>query len=149
MTRGMWSWSSARRVFRLPAWAAAVAVAFGVGAIVGPIAVSAQAGSPSQSGQAAGSSGGRFHLGHEPRHYFEEPDTADAVDTGLEAEGFARWVREAVDAEVDPDDVQRLMAAPDGAPPSDEQVEITVGRLLTLAGLPDVPWPTDDDEPAG
>lgn len=97
----------------------------------------------------ADASGGRFHLGHEPRHYFEEPDTADAVDTGLEAEGFARWVREAVDAEVDPDDVQRLMAAPDGAPPSDEQVEITVGRLLTLAGLPDVPWPTDDDEPAG
>jgi hypothetical protein len=51
-------------VFRLPAWAVAVAVAFGVGAVVGPIAVSAQSGSSSQSGQAAGSSGGRFHLDH-------------------------------------------------------------------------------------
>jgi phospholipase C len=64
VTRGMWSWSSARRVFRLPAWAAAVAVAFLVGAAVGPIAVSAQAGSPSRSGQAVGASGGRFHLDH-------------------------------------------------------------------------------------
>src|SRR5438105_5791924 len=34
-------WSSAKRVSRLPAWAAAVAVAFGLGAIVGPMAVSA------------------------------------------------------------------------------------------------------------
>jgi phosphatidylinositol-3-phosphatase len=41
MTRRVWSWSSARQVFRLPAWAAAVAVAFLVGVVVGPIAVSA------------------------------------------------------------------------------------------------------------
>jgi phospholipase C len=34
--------SSARRLFRLPAWAVAVAVAFGLGAIVGPMAVSAR-----------------------------------------------------------------------------------------------------------
>jgi len=34
-------WSSVKRVSRLPAWAAAVAVAFGLGAIVGPMAVSA------------------------------------------------------------------------------------------------------------
>jgi hypothetical protein len=94
-------------------------------------------------------SGGRFHLGHEPRHYFEEPETADAVDTGQEAAGFARWVRDAEAGDVDPDDVQRLMAAPDGAPPRDEQVEITVDRLLKLAGLPGIPWPADDDEPAG
>ena len=64
MTRRMWSWSSARRLFRLPAWAAAVAVAFVVGAVVGPIAVSAQPGSPSRAGQAVSSSGGRFHLDH-------------------------------------------------------------------------------------
>jgi phospholipase C len=64
VTRRMWSWSSARRVFRMPAWAAAVAVAFLVGAVVGPMAVSAQSGSPSRSGQAASSSGGRFHLDH-------------------------------------------------------------------------------------
>ena len=36
------SWSLARRVFRVPAWAAALAAAFVVGAVVGPIAVSAQ-----------------------------------------------------------------------------------------------------------
>ena len=64
MTRRMWSWSSVRRVFRLPGWAAAVAAAFALGAVVGPMAVSAQPGSPSHSGQAAGSSGGRFHLDH-------------------------------------------------------------------------------------
>jgi phospholipase C len=41
VTRRMWAWSSARRVFRLPAWAAAVAAAFVLGAVVGPMAVSA------------------------------------------------------------------------------------------------------------
>jgi hypothetical protein len=41
------------------------------------------------------------------------------------------------------------MASPDGAPPADEQVEITVDRLLDLATVPGVPWPTDEDEPAG
>jgi phospholipase C len=34
-------WSSVRRMSRLPAWAVAVAVAFGLGAVVGPMAVSA------------------------------------------------------------------------------------------------------------
>jgi phosphatidylinositol-3-phosphatase len=34
-------WSSAKRMSRLPAWAVAVAVAFGLGAVVGPMAVSA------------------------------------------------------------------------------------------------------------
>jgi phosphatidylinositol-3-phosphatase len=34
-------WSSARRMSRLPAWAVAVALAFGLGAVVGPMAVSA------------------------------------------------------------------------------------------------------------
>jgi len=41
MTRQMWSWLSARRLFRLPAWAAVVAVAFVVGAVVVPMAASA------------------------------------------------------------------------------------------------------------
>ena len=39
MTRQIWS--SAKRMSRLPAWAVAVAVAFGLGAAVGPMAVSA------------------------------------------------------------------------------------------------------------
>jgi phospholipase C len=41
MTRQMWSWLSARRLFRLPAWAGVVAVAFVVGAVVVPMAASA------------------------------------------------------------------------------------------------------------
>src|SRR6476646_8214558 len=41
MTRQMWSWASARRLFRLPAWAGVVAVAFAIGTVVGPMAVSA------------------------------------------------------------------------------------------------------------
>ena len=39
MTRQIWS--SVKRMSRLPAWAVAVAVAFGLGAVVGPMAVSA------------------------------------------------------------------------------------------------------------
>ena len=41
------------------------------------------------------------------------------------------------------------MASPDGAPPEDEAVEETVERLLVLAGLPRLEWPTDDDAPPG
>ncbi|SFE29255.1 hypothetical protein [Blastococcus tunisiensis] len=58
-------------------------------------------------------------------------------------------MREAVDGDVDPDDVRHLMASPSGAPPPDEIVEETVDRLMTLAGLPGPEWPTDDDMPAG
>jgi hypothetical protein len=97
----------------------------------------------------ADASGGRFFLGYEPRVYFEQPDADLPVDTGAEAEGFARWAREAVDRTVDPTEVRRLMAAPDGAPPDDEVVELTVDRLVALAGLPPVDWPTDEDAPAG
>ena len=97
----------------------------------------------------ADASGGRFFLGYEPRVYFEEPDAAAPVDTHAEAEGFARWVREAEGRDVDPADVVQLMASPDGAPPADDVVEQTVERLLTLAGLPLPHWPTDDDAPAG
>ncbi|TFV88699.1 hypothetical protein E4P40_09525 [Blastococcus sp. CT_GayMR20] len=97
----------------------------------------------------ADASGGRFFLGYEPRIYFDEPDGADPVDTRAEAEGFARWAREAQETDVDPAEVQELMAAADGAPPTDEVVEETVDKLLALAGLPALEWPTDDDAPAG
>ena len=98
----------------------------------------------------ADATGGRFYLGYEPRVYFEEPDAAPPVDTAEEAAGFARWVREAAEREVDPADVLPLMAGSGGgAPPEDEVVELTVDRLVTLAGLPPVDWPTDDDAPAG
>ena len=97
----------------------------------------------------ADASGGRFFLGYEPRVYFEEPDASPPVDTQAEAEGFARWLREAEGRDVDPADVRRLMASPDGAPPTDEVVEETLGRLRRLAGLPSPDWPTDDDAPPG
>jgi hypothetical protein len=99
--------------------------------------------------RAADASGGRFFLGYEPRIYFEEPDAGAPVDTAAEAEGFARWVRDAEGREVDPDEVQRLMASPAGAPPEDDVVEQTVERLCGLAGLPLPEWPTDDDAPPG
>jgi hypothetical protein len=99
--------------------------------------------------RAADASGGRFFLGYEPRVYFEEPDAAAPVDVRAESEGFARWLVQAEGREVDPVEVGRLMAAPDGAPPGDDVVEQTVERLLALAGLPPITWPTDSDAPAG
>jgi hypothetical protein len=99
--------------------------------------------------RAADASGGRLFLGYEPRFYFDEPGAATPVDTTTEAEGFAAWAREATGADVDPVDVRALLASPDGAPPTDETVEETVGKLVTLAGLPAPDWPTDDDMPAG
>lgn len=95
-------------------------------------------------------SGGRFFLGYEPRFYFEEPGSAAGVDTATEAAGFTAWAREASGAEVDPGEVEQLMASPEGAPPpADVTVVETVERLLALAGLPAPDWPTDADEPAG
>jgi hypothetical protein len=99
--------------------------------------------------RSADASGGRFFLGYEPRIYFDEPEAADPVDTAAEAEGFTRWITDAEGPDVDPGDVQRLLAAPDGTPPDDEVVELTVDRLLVLAGLPPLEWPTDDDAPPG
>lgn len=99
--------------------------------------------------RSADASGGRFHLGHEPRVYFEEPDAAAPVDAATEAEGFARWLRDAEGRDVDPDEVRQLMPSADGAPPERGSVTGTVERLLALAGLPLPDWPTDDDAPAG
>ncbi|TFV47134.1 hypothetical protein [Blastococcus sp. TF02A-35] len=97
----------------------------------------------------ADASGGRFFLRYEPRFYFDDPDAADPVDAPAEAEGFTRWAREATGAELDPDDVLRLMASPTGAPPQDEVVELTVERMNELAGLPPLEWPTDPHAYAG
>ena len=97
----------------------------------------------------ADASGGRFYLGYEPRVYFDEPDAGEPVDTAAEAEAFARWTREASGREIDPADVQGLMATSNGVPPEDEVVELTVDRLAELAGLPPLDWPTDADAYAG
>jgi phosphatidylinositol-3-phosphatase len=56
-------WSSAKRISRLPTWVVAVAVAFGLGAVVGPIAVSA--GTVSTSSSSSHSWGG-----HSFKHIF-------------------------------------------------------------------------------
>ena len=101
--------------------------------------------------RAADASGGRFFLGCEPRFYFEESDAAVPVDTLAESFGFARWVKDATGADVDPADVAQLMA-PTEAPPArdhDVVVEDAVAQLLTLARLPRLDWPTDDDAPPG
>ena len=101
--------------------------------------------------RATDASGGRFFLGCEPRFYFEESDAGEPVDTAAESEGFARWVEDATGAVIDAADVAQLMAPTEGAPVRDDDVAVedAVGRLLTLAGLPQVDWPTDDDAPAG
>ena len=101
--------------------------------------------------RAADASGGRFFLGYEPRFYFDDPGAGSPVDTAAESEGFATWARQATGTEVDPVEVQALLASPDGAPPPEEVavVEETVDRLLALAGLPALHWPADDDAPAG
>jgi hypothetical protein len=101
--------------------------------------------------RAADASGGRFFLGYEPRFYFDEPGAGSPVDVAAESEGFAGWARGATGADVDPADVQRLMASPDGTPPPEEvgSVEETVEGLLALVGLRAPDWGTDDDEPAG
>jgi hypothetical protein len=101
--------------------------------------------------RAADASGGRFFLGYEPRFYFGDPGAGSPVDTAAESDGFAAWAREATGRDVDPTEVRELLASPDGAPPSAEVavVEETVDRLLELAGLPPLDWPTDDDAPAG
>ena len=101
--------------------------------------------------RAADASGGRFFLGCEPRFYFEESDAGAPVDTVAESVGFARWVQEATGTEIDPAEVQELMAPTESAPVRDDEVvvEDAVGRLLTLAGLPRLDWPTDDDAPPG
>jgi hypothetical protein len=101
--------------------------------------------------RAADATGGRFFLGYEPRFYFDEPGAGFPVDVVAESAGFAEWARETTGTDVDPAEVQRLMASPDGTPPAEEVavVEETVERLLQLAGLPAPDWGTDDDEPAG
>jgi hypothetical protein len=98
--------------------------------------------------RAADASGGRFFLGYEPRFYFDEAGAGTPVDTAAESQGFAAWVRETTQTDVEPAEVEALMASPEGAPPTDDFVEETVQRLCARAGLPEPAWPTDEDEPA-
>jgi hypothetical protein len=99
--------------------------------------------------RAADASGGRFFLGYEPRFYFDEPGAGNPVDTAAEADGFVRWARETTGTNLEPAEVQQLLASPDGTPPTDETVQETTETLCRLAGLPLPDWPTDDDAPPG
>lgn len=67
MKRRIPSWSAARRLFRLPGWAAALAAAFALGAVVAPFAANARTMSSSSRGAppALGASQGNFdHMDH-------------------------------------------------------------------------------------
>lgn len=101
--------------------------------------------------RAADASGGRFFLGYEPRFYFDEPDAGHPVDTAAESQGFTAWVKDVTGTDVDPTAVAQFLApTQDGVAPADENVETTVERLLTLAGLPVPDLPVvDEDLPAG
>ena len=100
--------------------------------------------------RAADALGGRFYLGYEPRIYFEEPGAGDPGRHPRRGGGLRRAGRRRRRTPTStPTDVQRLLASPEGAPPADESVELTVEKLLELAGLPLPEWPADDDAPAG
>lgn len=99
----------------------------------------------------AGTATGRFFLGVEPRHYFEDDSASAPVNREAEAEGFSRWLREVHGRDVDSAAVLALMApdeeADDESDDEDEDasVEDTLDRLLDLIGLP-LPegMPSDD-----
>ena len=98
----------------------------------------------------ADASGGRFYLGWEPRIYFDEPDAATA---GRRRRGGRRLRPLGARRRRGRRRPGRRPAA-DGRPgrrppPPDVPVVTTVDRLVALAGLPPVDWPTDDDAPAG
>lgn len=80
---------------------------------------------------------GRFFLGCEPHEYFEDDDASAPVATVAEAAAFRQWLLEVTGVEVEAARIESLMASSD---PDDESadvfVEMTVQRLLALAGLP-------------
>jgi hypothetical protein len=90
--------------------------------------------------QPSGHSQGRFCLGLEPRHYFEDPTASQQVDVAEESKGFIAWAEAVLGARVSPDQVRTLMADPDGADPDNPFVEDTVIQLIAILGLP---LPTD------
>ena len=92
---------------------------------------------------------GRFYLGVEPRFYFDGRGSLPA-DRRAEALGFAAWVQQALGHELDPAQVERLMAPGDeDAEPEDDFVEETIEKLLLLAGLPLPPELAGDGEEPG
>jgi hypothetical protein len=86
---------------------------------------------------------GRFHLGFQPRDYFEDPEASEPVDLDAEARAMAAWAKEVAGTDVEPDRIRGLMAEDGVEDPDDTFVEDTVFRLVELIGLP-VPELPDD-----
>lgn len=84
----------------------------------------------------SGPSTGRFYLGVEPRHYFEDPSASEPVDAEAEMDGFVDWATSVVGAQVSVSDLKVLIADPEGSDPENPFVEDTVVQLIALLGLP-------------
>lgn len=80
--------------------------------------------------------GGLVFLGFQPRDYFDDPSASEDVDLDLEAEGLARWARQATGATVAAASIRPLLAEDGVEEPEDDFVEETVARLVSLLGLP-------------
>jgi hypothetical protein len=79
---------------------------------------------------------GRFHLGFQPRDYFEDPDASERYDLDAEATAFVTWARKVHGADVEVGHIRSLLAEDGEEEPDDAFVEETVVRLLKLLGLP-------------
>ena len=79
---------------------------------------------------------GRFHLGFQPRDYFEDPDASRPVDVEAEVDGFLGWAEHTLGRAPHPEDILELVAEDGLDEPDDEFVEDTAARLLALLGLP-------------
>ncbi len=79
---------------------------------------------------------GRFYLGFEPRHYFDDDTASEPVDLNGELEGFLEWAKATLGVQLAISDLRELVADPDGADPDNIFVEETVVQLVALLGLP-------------
>jgi len=83
-----------------------------------------------------GAGHGRFYMGYEPRHYFEDPTANQPVDLAIEMRGFTSWTDRVAGVQLTDEQLAPLFADPGGGEPEDVFVEDTVVRLLRLLGLP-------------
>jgi hypothetical protein len=79
---------------------------------------------------------GRFYLGYEPRHLFDDPDASRPVDVGAEVHAFVRWAAAVLHRTIPAGELTPLFAKTDGREPDDIFAEDTVIRLIKLLGLP-------------
>lgn len=86
--------------------------------------------------QPAANGHGRFYLGYEPRHYFDDPSASQPIDTAAETAGFIAWVSNVIGVDLSAEQLTPLLADADGGEPDDVFVEDTVVTLINLLGLP-------------